>query len=76
MSICIDKLIEEYKKYIINDKIINYYNFNFEIITNNIDKFESFLSAHNKYNNNTFSYFNINISILTSKKNNHFKKQI
>ena len=47
MSICIDTVIEEYKKYIINDEIINYDNFNFDIITDNIDKFAAFLNDYN-----------------------------
>ncbi len=57
MFICIETLIEKYKHYIINDKIINYYDFNFDIITNNIDKFKLFLDEYKEYKNNTYLYF-------------------
>ncbi len=57
MTTEIDKLIEEYKKYIIQNNITNYYNFNFETIKTNIIKFESFLNDYKEYNNITYLYF-------------------
>ncbi len=57
MSFLFSYLIEQYKTCIIQDKIINYDNFNFDIITKHIDAFKEFLDEHIQYNNNTYIYF-------------------
>ncbi len=57
MTTEMDKLMEEYKEYIIQDKITNNYDFNHLIIRENIYKFAFFLDDYKEYNNNTYLYF-------------------
>ncbi len=50
-------MLKEYSKYIKEDIIINYYDFNFYIININFNEYTLFLNEHKKYNNKTWLYF-------------------
>ncbi len=53
----IDSLLKKYAKYIVDDKITNYFNFNLNILNENLDKYVIFLNKYEHYNNNTWLYF-------------------
>ncbi len=53
----IDSLLKQYAKYIVDDKITNYYCFNLKILANNIKKYIIFIDEYNIYKNNTWLYF-------------------